>query len=90
MAGQVGEIPESIAAQGIVLQPHPVGVLDLLDAGGEMSVPEKSHLFEQRRRAMHHPVEPPPAQIENLLAFHHALHAHFFLPLGRVFLGHTS
>ena len=37
-----------------------------------MTVPEKSHLLQKRRRAIHHSLEPPATEIENLISFHHA------------------
>ena len=42
-----------------------------MNAGGEMAVPKKRHLFEQGRRPIEHSVEPPSAKIDNLVAFHH-------------------
>src|SRR5207302_749109 len=50
----------------------PVAVFDFLNACSEMTVPEKSHLLQKRRRAIHHSLEPPAAEIENLISLHHA------------------
>ena len=69
---QCGKIPKRVSTERVVLQPHPVTVFDFLNACSEMTVPEKSHLLQKRRRAIHHSLEPPAAEIENLISLHHA------------------
>ena len=61
--------------------------MTFLDAGGEVAVPEESHLFQKWRRSIHHAFQPPAAQIEDLFAFHHADLAFLFLLLRRIFRG---
>ena len=78
-----GKISERVAAERVVLPPHPVAVLHFLDAGGEVAVPEERHLFDERRGRRHHVVEPPTPQIEDVLAFHLTK----FAPLVLAFVG---
>src|SRR4029077_2235649 len=75
------EISERVPAERVVLQPHEVAVSDFLDAGRKMAVPKQRHFLEKRRRAVHHPVEPPMAKIENLFALHRAQLARLLLKI---------
>ena len=63
-----GKLSEGVPPDGLVLLPHRVGIPHLGVAGREMTVPEERGLFHQRGRRVAHPVEPPHAQIQDLLA----------------------
>ena len=53
-----------------VLDRHQVGVTHLLDAGGEMAVPEPRHPLGERPVGGGHPVQPPTDELGALLLQH--------------------
>ena len=57
---------EGVLAEGLVLQPEPIGRADLLKAGGEVAVPEEGHLFLQRAAAEGHAAQPPVTELGHL------------------------
>src|SRR5204863_8723936 len=79
-----GEVSERVAAERVVLPPHPVTILYFLDAAGEVAVPEERHLFDERRWRRHYMFEPPASKIEDVLAFHPAELAALFVAFGRL------
>ena len=62
------ELAERVLAQQLVLHHHRLRVLHLGDAGSEVVVPEEGHLLAQRVAAVEHAVEPPGAQLEEVIA----------------------
>jgi hypothetical protein len=52
-----------VAAEHAVLIEHQDRVLHLGHAGGEMVVPEESHLLAQGVATLHHAIEPPAAEL---------------------------
>ena len=86
--GEVLEIAEGVLAEQFVLVHHQDRLLDLLDGGGEVVVPEQRHFFAQWGVGVEHSAEPPALAFECLLPvflLHHlfALAADFFRFLGR-------
>ena len=80
---QLQPVAHRMTAKGLVLQPHEVGVLHLLDAGREMAVPEQRQFFLQRTGPFGHALQPPAAQFEQMLLLGLAL---FALHLAAFFL----
>ena len=60
---------EGIAAQRLVLEPEEIGITHFLEAGGEVAMPEKGHLFLERTQPQRHPANPPVAQVRHLGEF---------------------
>ena len=56
------ELAQGLLAQRQVLLEHQAGADDLVDAGGEVVVPEQGELLAERVQAVQHGVQPPAAQ----------------------------
>src|SRR5437762_196195 len=62
--GEQGEpIAGSVAAEGVVLQPHQIGIANFLRTGSKVAVPKESELFLERPRTIGHAVEPPATEL---------------------------
>ena len=60
--------PETVEAEGPVLERHPEVVLDRARAAGEVVVPEEAHLLLGPARAgLHHPLRPPGLDLPEAL-----------------------
>ena len=72
-----GEVPERVTANDLVLQPHPIAVFYLVDAGGEVSMPEQRHFFEQRSSSRCQAGHPPLAQVQDFIPLYFSCFANF-------------
>src|SRR3546814_3861158 len=68
LAQQRREIAQRVAPQQRVLAVQQDGGLHLLEAGGEVVVPEQRHHLGERRRRRQHLAQPPGLEVESLLA----------------------
>src|SRR3954469_24444223 len=60
-------IARGMLAKGLVLQKHVIGVAHLLRTGGEVAVPKEGELFLKGTRSPGHALQPPTAQIHDVL-----------------------
>src|SRR5690349_10518957 len=84
---QGSEVSERISTKHVVLKPHPIGVADFLNAGGEVAMPKKGHFLEQWRRPIKHPIDPPAPEVDHFVALHHSDIADFAPKIVSPFLG---